>query len=409
MTDLIITPNLDLDPLMRRAFSDYRDDPLTVRMSGGIIKTEGTKEWLNTNDVQQNSGFRVGRQWKLDIAPDTVLQLDVDRIPDAEVDDSPRWLWLSTEARFTSITLTPEQCWALQPRGQSVTGGGTFDLQFPKLAQRYRAKGLALRIGAVALAGHQAAIEHVHAINYGALGDENFIFYIQAAFGMYDRDLISELDPLTHIFDADTPDDQCSHILGTSVSQYAAADSDTQVTCNFIAGSVGQRANGQWQQHRRAFAYASRASGTILDPTPNRVQLVTLYQTLRGRVDNCASEGMSVGYYGDTYSSKGVDLLSNSFLRCRYHGVQLVLSPGGVCPEQYSHEGYTIDGSNTITSEGSNVLLDTVGPVTDARYIRQIAVDAKFSLENRGATDVTRTGVPVPPATRKGCNPFRRG
>jgi len=59
-----------------------------------------------------------------------------------------------------------------------------------------------------------------------------------------------------------------------------------------------------------------------------------------------------------------------------------------------------------IVSRSANVKLDTLGPTTATRYIRNIAIDANLSLENTGGTNVTRTG--LPPATNGGCNWLRR-
>jgi hypothetical protein len=392
-----------LDALLRE---HAPEDQLAIHLNDGVFDTASTKEWGDTNDVNQNSGFRFGRNWTIDSETGATLRWNVDAVPDEEITDEPRWLIASTEGRFKSIDLSPQECWDLLPRGQRVRGLN-FDLQFPKAAERWRAKGKTLRIGAGMLAGHQASWEHCHATNYGALGAENFPFYIQGGLGQYDRNLIAQLDPATHIFDANLPDQKCSHITDCSLDGYATADTDTQVTCGLIQGNIGERSPGEWVQHMRAFAYASRVTARIADPRPNRVQLVTLYQTLRGRVDNCWSDGLSVGYYGDTYSSKGIELLYNAFLNCGYHGVHLPLSPGGPCPEQYSHEDYLIDASNTITSQGMNVMLDTLGPATPTRYIRNIGVDPKFSLGLNGAAVITRSpGAPE----RKGCrwNPFAR-
>lgn len=382
------------------------DRPLNIHLNGGTFTTVGTREWDDTNDFLLNPGFRAGRHWTFDIAADSTLKWDVDAVPDSRVDDVPLHLIMSTEARFDSrLNLhTPEEAWDLQPRGQAVRGG-TIDLQFSRAVDRWRAKGRTLRIGAVALAGHQAAIEGVHVTNYGALGHEGFPLYIQGAYGQYDRNLIAQLDPATHILDADLPDDQCSHITDCVLDGYAEVDTNDQVTCCLIAGSIGAAVVGKWQQHRRAFAYQT-GNKVIASDKPNLVQGHTIYQCLRGRIDENLTMGANVGAYGDFYSTKGLLIRGNNFFDC-YHGIQFLLSPTGPGAEQFSHQDYVI-GPNVVRSRGPNVMLDTLGPPTDRRYIRNIAVDAGLTLENNGGTGITRTGAgPTVEATsRRGCSPF---
>ena len=151
--------------------------------------------------------------------------------------------------------------------------------------------------------------------------------------------------------------------------------SDTQVTVYFIAGDRKQvlmegnetRANGGW------------------------VQGHTIYQARKGLVRNNRTYGARIGYYGDYFSTRGITIEGNKFIGCEY-GVQLQLSPTSEIadPGYFSHEDYTI-GRNEIESSGANVKLDTLGPSTATRFIRGIAVDASLTLENYGATNVTRS------------------
>ena len=378
-------------------------DQLAVHLLAGVFQTAGTKEWGDTNDVQANQGFRMGRNWTIDLAPGATLLWDYAA---SELTDVPLALLRSTEARFSGLALTPEECWAVQPRGQKVSGG-TIDLQFSKAVDRWRAAGKTLRIGAVALAGHQAAIEGVHVTNYGAYKYEGFPLYIQGAYGQYDRNLIAQLDPATHIFDADLPDDQCSHITDCLADGYVElSDVGDQVTVRFVGGSVGERTPLEWIYHNRAFSYQT-GNRTVASGS-NAVQGHTVYQSLRALVEKNKTEGTQVGYYGDFYKTKGVEIRLNEFgteaAPC-YYGVQLLLSPVaagmGNAADDFSHEDYVI-GPNKIVSRSANVKLDTLGPSTATRYIRNISVDAALSLENNGATNVTRTGV----VAKRGCNPL---
>lgn len=377
--------HVEFDALMRSYASL---DQLIVHLNGGTFYTIGTREWNDTNDVQQNPGFRMGRHWTFATETNTTLRWAVDAVPDDRIDDTPVWLILSTEARFDENLNrhAPVDVWNLLPRGQTVRNL-YFDLQFSAAAARWKAKNKPLRIGAVHLSGHQAAIENVLVVNWGALGTEGFPLFIQGAIGQYDRNLIAQLDPALYIYDAGVADAQCSHITECNAEQYIQAGTDAQVTVSYIAGSVGERTPGQWIQHTRAFAYQS--GNSTIATRPNHVQTHTLYQCIRGRIDHNYSRGIHAGYYGDFYATKGVTIRDNEFLDC-YHGVQLLLAPAGPCPEQYSHEYYVI-GPNRIEGNGPNVRLDTLGPSTARRYIRNITVDTNLSLENNGATNVRRT------------------
>jgi hypothetical protein len=390
--------HVEFDALMR-AYASV--DPLIVHLNNGDFYTIGTREWNDTNNVQQNPGFRMGRQWTFTSETNATLHWAYDAVPDDRIDDTPVWLILTTEARFDANVNnhTPVDVWNLRPRGQTVRNL-RFDLQFAAAKARWQAKGkTTLRIGAVHLGGHQAAIENSTVLNWGAYGAEAFPFYIQGATGQYDRNLIAQLDPAQYIYDAGVPDAQCSHITGCLADGSTYVQTPDQLTVYFIAGSIGEKSTGVWIQHMRAFAYQTGNSTQTNKTIPTRSNLLqahTLYQCLRGRVASNIATGAAVGYYGDSYSTKGVVIQDNQFTEC-YYGVQLVLIPPpkpGDTPapgwEQYSHENYVI-GPNTIRGNGTNVLLDTLGPSTATRYIRNITVDANLTLVNNGATNVTRT------------------
>jgi hypothetical protein len=128
----------------------------------------------------------------------------------------------------------------------------------------------------------------------------------------------------------------------------------------------------------------TRASGA-----ENWVQGHTIYQAKKGLVRRNRTRGARTGYYADFWTNRRITIDDNSFLGTE-HGIQIQLSPTPAdLAANFSHEDYTI-GWNEIESRLENVLLDTLGPSTDTRFIRKIAVDPRLSLINRGATDVRR-------------------
>lgn len=395
MTELLLDARdgARFDALMRGHASD---DDLHVSLADGIYYTAGTRQWL-----ESGSGFRMGRHWTFDLSPGAIVRWDVDAVPDEEIDDVPRHLFLSTEARLLpdADKLDPQDVWDLLPRGQAVRGG-TLDLQYTKAVERWRKAGKKLSIGGVLLSGHQAVIE-THVTNYGAWGCENFPLVITGAIGQPDRDAIAKVDPEKYVLDADLPDEKCSHITNCLADGYVPEESNDQVTVRMIVGNMGERNPGEWVQHKRAFAY-QRGSRTIASGE-NLVQAHTIYQSLRGSIDHNYSSGARVGVYGDFYSSKGLSIELNEFLGCD-HGVAFLLSPTGPGHEQYSHEDHTI-GLNRIESAGANVYLDPVGEQTATRFMRNISVDASLTLDDRTGKAI-RTGVER--SQKKGCNPFSR-
>ena len=387
--------HVEFDALMRSYASE---DVLTVHLNGGDFYTIGTREWDDyTNDARQIHGFRMGRHWRIVSETNATLHWAFDAVPDERVDNVPVWLILTTEARFDANLNNhfPVDAWNLRPRGQTVRNL-TFDLQFPAASARWRAMGKNLRIGAVHLGGHEAAIEDSTVVNWGALVVEAFPFYIQGATGSYDRNLIAQLGS-QYVYDAGVPDSRCSHITGCRAIQHSWTE--YQVTVNYIAGSNGQNSSGEWVQHMRAFAYQTGnttiAARRSIENRDNLVQAHSIYQCLRGKVANNYSDHAHVGYYGDYHATNGVEIRDNDFRDC-YHAVQLLLSPPDPdvprYSEQFSHANYAI-GPNTVQGDryAPNVLLDTYGPSTNTRYIRNISVDSNLTLVNRGATNVTIT------------------
>lgn len=393
----------DFDALLRANF----DKPdLQVHLDGGKFYTQGTREWADSPDIRENPGFRI-KNWTFDSQSGATLVWDHSKVEPTSV---PIALIRSTEMRFDLGRLnlhTPQEIWDGQPRGQTVRDL-TFDLQFAEAVPKWRAAGQMLRIGAVALGGHQAAIERVHVMNYGAYKYEGFPLYIQGASGMYDRNLIAQLDPTTHIFDDGVTDSECSHITDSLADGYVElSDVGDQVTVRTILGSVGEITPGVWQQHMRAYSY-QRGNRTIASGS-NAVQGHTIYNSLRGDIDHNTSQGAAVGVYGDFFKSKGLHIWENEFLGCDYAGIRFFLSPSasgmGNAAEQFSHEDYDI-GPNKITSKsGVQVDFGTFEdqlPLGPERYIRNMKVDASLVLEVKGTVDVTRTGQ----VARKGCNPL---
>lgn len=348
-----------LDAIMR----NYSMVPgnVVAHLNDGILKTVGTREWNDTNDIFLNPGFRL-KNWRVTSETGATLKWDYEKVPDSDVGDEPIALLYSWELRLDKERVnlhSPEEAWLGMARGQAVTDLD-FDLSFDAAVDRYRGLGKKLRIGAIALAGHGAAVERVNVTNYGGDENEAFPIYIQAAYGMYDRNLIARTDPATHIFDSDEngeplPDEECSHIVDANCAGFSEKSGLSQVSLRFIAGSLGERTPGEWVQHMRHYAYIrggdSKATG------PNMVQGATIYQCLRGLIEKGTVDGVVAAVYGDSYTTRGltVRLMKG---KC-YHGVQLQLSDKGVCPEQCSIEDVTID-LNAFDASGYGVLLDTL-------------------------------------------------
>lgn len=366
-------------------------------LNDGVFPTAGTREW----DPREGVGFKFGNS-QFTTETGATLKWDSDAVPDDRVDDVPLHLLCSAEP---PPGLSPEQTFAALPVGQAVQGL-TLDLNFAHAVDRWRALGKMLRISGVLLSGDLAAIERVHVVNAGAWGYEGFPLTIAGAIGAPARNLIAQLDPAKYVLDANLPDAQCSHITDCLFDQFDETLSNDQVTVRMIVGCMGQRPDGSWVQTMRAYAY--QRGNTTTAKGQNEVQAHTIYQVLRGSIDHNSSDGAAVGAYGDFCATKRLDVSLNQFLRCDYSGIRFFLSPTGPCPEQFSHELYTI-GPNQITSKsGVQVDFGTFEdqlPLSATRYMRDMKVDASLVLEAKGTIPgIVRTGQAA--ASAKGCHPF---
>lgn len=199
-----------------------------------------------------------------------------------------------------------------------------------------------LRTGGVLLEG-DGALDRVTFRNFGSLGSETFVAV-------------------------------AAIIRNCRALGFVAGASDTQVTVWFTGD-------------KRPFALHE---GNEIQATPDVwVQGHAIYEADCGVVRNNRTTGARIGYYADFFTNKNRTIEGNAFKGCE-HGVQLQLSPTPTeLAVNFSHEDYTI-GWNEIESSGANVSLNTVGPSTATRFIRNIVVDQRLSLENYGATDVRR-------------------
>jgi hypothetical protein len=229
-----------------------------------------------------------------------------------------------------------------------------------------------LRTGAVLIDG-DGAIDGVTFRDFGSKGEETFVAAVSNGSGF-------------------------AAITNTVFTDFDPASSDTQVTVRIIDGADSAVSKELHRSDCLMEGNKTFAKGA------NWVQAHTIYQAKKGLVRRNLSDGARVGYYGDFWSTRGITIMENEFLACE-HGVQLKLSPTPLpFADSFSHEDYVI-GPNRIESSGANVSIDTLGPPTATRYIRNIAVDRSLTLENFGGV-VTRTGAEL--SSRRGCNPFKR-
>jgi len=134
---------------------------------------------------------------------------------------------------------------------------------------------------------------------------------------------------------------------------------------------------------RRPFALMEENS-TFADGD-NWVQAHTIYDADRGLVRSNRSDGARLGFYGDYWITKGIRFAGNRFKRCE-HGVQPKLSPTPIeIAGEFSAEDYAIEGDNVIESSSAQVSLDTCGPSTSTRFIRNVQVADGLSVESFGA------------------------
>lgn len=379
-------------------------DQLAVKLSGELFKTQTTKEFADDNDIQRNRGFRVGKNWTIDLSPETKIVWDVDAIPDDEIDDAPRWLFLSIELRnnlerlFSSdpeIAWNPQTAWDNLPEGQMIRGG-LLDLQFDKARERWQKAGKKLRIGGAFLSGHSAGIEVTGVTNYGAWNYEAFPLMIAGTIGMYDRNLIAQTDPATHIYDEGLLP---SHITGCQVKGFCE-DSNNQVTARLIAGSFGERTPGEWVMHyrRTPFQVGNETEAT----GKNQVQGHTIYHGLGGIIARNKTKGVDILAYGDYFKNKGLQVIDNEAIDTNYIA-RYVLSPTGPdwkfegLPEHFSHEDMLIARNK---SETGIISIDTLasaykGPPAPDRYIRGVAIienETRAIEIGDGVEEVVRRG-----------------
>lgn len=232
---------------------------------------------------------------------------------------------------------------------QGITAIGNHSL----IADRWKSVRQSLRTGGVLLEG-DGSIDNVTFKDFGSLGAETFVAVVSEGQGP-------------------------ASITNSLFTDWDSSSSDTQVSVYFIAG---ERDSVLMEENE------TRATGK-----GNWVQGHTIYQARKGLVRNNRTFGARVGYYGDFFATKGITIETNQFWDCE-HGVHLQLSPTAgddvESPKYFSHEDYVI-GENDIQSSGANVSLNTLGPSTETRFIRNIRVHPSLSLENFGATDVSRS------------------
>jgi hypothetical protein len=221
-----------------------------------------------------------------------------------------------------------------------------------------------LRTGGVLLEG-TALIDRVTFNDFGAIGAETFVAEIVGS----------------------------GDITNCLYTEHNPSFSNDQVTVfRTIASENGDKVSLVRSVHQ---------NNTTNTPGSKLVQAHTIYQS-PGQVRFNKSIGADVLYYGDYFNNSDITIEENQADDC-VHGVQLKLSPiagnDTEMPKHFSHENYTI-GVNRFASKGANVSLDTCGPTTATRYIRNIKVHNALSLENFGG-EVVRFGDDL--NARKGC------
>lgn len=228
-----------------------------------------------------------------------------------------------------------------------------------------------LRTGSVLLEG-AATVDGVTSKDFGAVGAETFVV-----------EIVGSGDIRNSVFTEHDPD--CSN--------------DQVTVFRTIASENGESTSPVTSIHEHNLTNA---------PGSKLVQAHTIYLS-PGVVRLNKSVGADVLYYADYFKNSDRTIEHNDAKDC-IHGVQLKISPTAgtdlEMPKYFSHERYVI-GVNNFQSRGVNVSLDTCGPPTDTRFIRNISVARSLSLENveyegkPGAVDITR------PPEKKGCGPLR--
>lgn len=277
----------------------------------------------------QYASRNLGRGWTVD--GDAEIALDPDAI--TAIDGQPLYCLAGPASRVSGVST----------RGSHSV-----------LADRFPAS---LRTGGVLLEG-DGEIDDVKFWDFGSKTDESFVGIVTGGSG---RAAITNC-----LFDG-----------------YDPTKSNTQVTVFSIMGADDRSAP------RRPFVLME--GNRTIASGDNHVQAHTIYDADSGLVGRNYSDGARIGYYVDYWISKGIKIVGNRFGGWCEHGVQVRLSPTPLpIAEDFSHEDYEI-GENDIQSWGANVSLDTMGPSTSTRFIRNFSVHPSLSLENSGAENVTRS------------------
>jgi hypothetical protein len=354
---------------------------LVIHMGDGEFLTQGCYEW---GPYATKDRPRFGPKWQMIGTGNTVISLDYQSLPDAQIDGWPmhvfcstsqwmEYLWYGREAEWDA--LTPEQVWAGVPEGQLLRDL-TIKLNYSKFIDRWRGHDAKLCLSAAILQGHGAAYENVNVIDFGAhkpIGPdgkpygpsaESFPLIIAGAVDGFDRNKLAKLDNTQYVYDSHLPDDKCAHATGCKVSGYADADSNDQVSCIVFSGGIGQPSlpsnsagdeTAPFKHTLRKFAYAQN---NVIDlpnanALNNQVQGFTIYQSQRGDISHNRTNNCNAGYYSDFYKSNAVDVHDNEFLRC-LRGAAFLLSPVGPDFEHFTSENHKVR-RNKITQIPINV------------------------------------------------------
>jgi hypothetical protein len=270
----------------------------------------------------------VGNGWTID--GDAEMAIDPNAIADSAIDGQPLYVIAGTARSVTGITTLGNHS---------------------ALADRWRARGQSLRTGGVLLYG-VASMDRVTFKGFGAIGAETFVAEIVGSGSIADCEFTAH-DP---------------------------SSSNDQVTVFRVIGSENGEAS--------SVIPCLMEGNTTNAPGSKKVQAHSIYQC-PGVVRNNKSVGADVFYYADYWDNRDITIEDNE-ADDSIHGVQLKLSPTPLpIAEKFSHERYTV-GPNRFASSGAQVSLDTCGPATSTRFIRDITIDESLSVENFGATGITR-------------------
>jgi len=351
-----------------------------IRYGPGEFLTWGCYEF---GDFATKDRPRIGPSWQVLLSPDTVISLDPN-LPDSYIGNWPlrvytsasqwqQYLWWGREQEW--IDLTPEQLWAGLSECQLVKGG-TINLNFEALAQRWMTTGWRCCLSAGLLQGHGPAWEDVHVTNFGTHkptgpdgkpfgpSAENFPLSLAGAVDGYDRNKLAKLDPTKYIFSAHLPDEKCPHHTGCSFSNYNEIESNDQISCHTITGSIGQPTvhplsagdeTSPFVNHYHKYAYQQNNKVDLPETHAlrNLVQGFTIYNTLRGDVSKNLTRNCQAFYYSDFFQAKAVDVHDNEALRT-LRGACWFLSDGGPDSEHFSSVDHKFR-RNKVTFVGMDV------------------------------------------------------